>query len=104
VHASFKEWSSAELVAALDLEGLAASGGAACHAGVPEPSATMVAMFREHPAEHWRLEGPVRFSLPPSTTEADVARALSIIRRVVARGAASLFGASTNPGLIDRSS
>jgi cysteine desulfurase len=103
VHASFQEWSSAELVAALDLEGLASSGGAACHAGVPEPSATMVAMFREHPAEHWRLEGPVRFSLPPWTTDADVDRALGIIRRVVARGAASLFGAPSNPGLIDRS-
>jgi len=100
VHASFPEWSSAELVAALDLEGLASSGGAACHAGVPEPSATMVAMFREHPAEHWRLEGPVRFSLPPSTTDADVDRALSIIRRVVARGAASLFGAPSNPDLM----
>lgn len=102
VHASFREWSSAELVAALDLEGLASSGGAACHAGVPEPSATMVAMFREQPSEHWRLEGPVRFSLPPWTTDAEVDRALAIVRRVVARGAASLFGASTNPGLIDR--
>lgn len=93
VHASFRDWSSAELVAALDLEGLAASGGAACHAGVPEPSATLVAMFREDPAEHWRLGGPVRFSLPPWTTEADVDRALSIVDRVLARGAAALFGA-----------
>jgi cysteine desulfurase len=101
VHASFREWSSAELVAALDLEGLAASGGAACHAGVPEPSATMVAMFREHPDDHWRLEGPVRFSLPPWTTEAEVDRALSIVQRVVARGAASLYGSPTNPGLLD---
>lgn len=101
VHASFRDWSSAELVAALDLEGLAASGGAACHAGVPEPSATMVAMFREHPGDHWRLEGPVRFSLPPWTTDADVDRALAILHRVVARGAASLFGAPSNPSLLD---
>ncbi len=101
VHASFPEWSSAELVAALDLEGLAASGGAACHAGVPEPSATLVAMFREHDEDHWRLEGPVRFSLPPWTTEADVDRALAIVKRVVARGAASLFGGSTTPSVID---
>ncbi len=101
VHVSFPEWSSAELVAALDLEGLASSGGAACHAGVPEPSAAMVAMFREHPQDHWRLEGPVRFSLPPWTTEAEVDRALAIIQRVVARGAASLYGSPTNPGLLD---
>lgn len=101
VHASFRDWSSAELVAALDLEGLASSGGAACHAGVPEPSAAMVAMFREHSDEHWRLEGPVRFSLPPWTTEAEVDRALSILRRVTARGAASLFGAPSNPSLLD---
>ncbi len=103
VHASFRAWSSAELVAALDLEGLATSGGAACHAGVPEPSATLVAMWREHPAEHWRLEGPVRFSLPPWTREAEVDRAIAIVRRVVARGAAALFGASTNPSLVGTS-
>ncbi|MGZ3422469.1 MAG: cysteine desulfurase family protein [Polyangiales bacterium] len=96
VHASFRDWSSAELVAAFDLEGLASSGGAACHAGVPEPSATLVAMWREHPAEHWRLEGTVRFSLPPWTTESDVDRALAVVKRVVARGAASLFGASNS--------
>jgi cysteine desulfurase len=101
VHASFRDWSSAELVAALDLEGLASSGGAACHAGVPEPSAAMVAMFRDHPDDHWRLEGPVRFSLPPWTTEAEVERALSILKRVAARGAASLFGAPSNPSLLD---
>lgn len=103
VHASFREWSSAELVAALDLEGLATSGGAACHAGVPEPSATLVAMWRDRPNEHWRFEGPVRFSLPPWTTEAEVDRALSIVQRVVARGAAALFGATTNPAMVARS-
>jgi cysteine sulfinate desulfinase/cysteine desulfurase-like protein len=63
---------------------------------VPEPSATLVAMWREHPAEHWRLEGTVRFSLPPWTTESDVDRALGVVKRVVARGAASLFGASNS--------
>jgi cysteine desulfurase len=94
VHASFRGWSSPELVAALDLEGLACSGGAACHSGVPEPSATLVAMFRDHPREHWRLEGPVRFSMPPWTTDADVDRAIEIVRRVLSRGADALFGAS----------
>ena len=92
VHASFKDWVSAELVAALDLEGLACSGGAACHAGVAEPSSTLVAMWREHRSEHWRLEGPVRFSLPPWTTAAEVDRAIAIVQRVVSRGALALFG------------
>ena len=93
VHASFRGWSSPELVAALDVEGLSVSGGPACHAGVSEPSSTLVAMWRSEPAEHWRLEGPVRFSLPPSTTAAEVDRAVAIVARVAARGAAALFGA-----------
>lgn len=85
VHVSFRHWSSPELVAALDLEGLACSGGAACHAGVPEPSATLVAMYGELPDEHWRYLGPVRFSLPPWTVDDDVDAALAIIRRVLER-------------------
>jgi cysteine desulfurase len=94
VHASFRDWSSPELVAALDLEGLACSGGAACHAGVPEPSATLRAMWGAHPEEHWRFAGPVRFSLPPWTTVADVDEALARISRVIVRGAGALFGTS----------
>lgn len=85
VHVSFHDWVSPELVAALDLEGLACSGGAACHAGVPEPSATLVAMFGEHPDEHFRYAGPVRFSLPPWTTEPEVDEALAVVARVLAR-------------------
>ena len=78
-----------------DLEGLATSGGPACHAGVAEPSSTLVAMWREHPAEHWRLEGPVRFSLPPWTSAGEVDRAIEIVERVIGRGAAALFGAAS---------
>lgn len=85
VHASFRGWPSPELVAALDLEGLAVSGGPACHAGVPEPSSTMTAMWGAHPDEHWRFEGPVRFSLPPSTTSDEVDHAIAIVRRVIER-------------------
>jgi cysteine desulfurase len=88
VHASFRGWSSPELVAALDLEGLACSGGAACHAGVPEPSATLVAMYGDHPEDHWRYAGPVRFSLPPWTTESQVDQALAVLDRVLARAGA----------------
>lgn len=85
VHVSFHDWVSPELVAALDLEGLACSGGAACHAGVPEPSSTLVAMYGDHPDEHWRYAAPVRFSLPPWTTDDDVDAALAMIGRVVRR-------------------
>ena len=85
VHVSFAGWSSPELVAALDLEGLACSGGAACHAGVPEPSATLRAMFGAYPEEHFRYLGPVRFSLPPWTTPEQVDEALAIVDRVLAR-------------------
>ncbi len=85
VNVSFDGWTSPELVAALDLEGLAASGGSACHAGVPEPSATLSAMWGEHAGETWRLAAPVRFSLPPWTTAEDVERALALVRRVVVR-------------------
>jgi len=84
VHVSFPGWSSPELVAALDLEGLACSGGAACHAGVTEPSSTLKAMFHA-PADAERLLGPVRFSLPPHTTAADVDRAVAVVRRVLER-------------------
>jgi cysteine desulfurase len=96
VHASFRGWVSAELVAALDLEGLACSGGPACHAGVAEPSSTLVAMWRAHPAEHWRLEGPVRFTMPPWTTNAEVDRAFSIVERVLSRGADAAFGVAAH--------
>jgi cysteine desulfurase len=85
VHVSFGEWSSPELVAALDLEGLAVSGGAACHAGVSEPSSTLRAMWGAHEDEHWRFGGPVRFSLPPWTTEGDVDLALARVAKVLAR-------------------
>jgi cysteine desulfurase len=85
VNVSFRGWTSPELVAALDLEGLAASGGSACHAGIPEASATLTAMWAEHGDEVWRLAGPVRFSLPPWTSDEDVERALQIVRRVAVR-------------------
>jgi cysteine desulfurase len=85
VNVSFRGWTSPELVAALDLEGLAASGGSACHAGIPEASATLTAMWGGLAEEAWRLHAPVRFSLPPSTTMEEVARALAIVERVVVR-------------------
>jgi cysteine desulfurase len=89
VHVSVRGWDSASLVAALDLEGVAVSGGPACAAGHPEPSSTMRAMWGDAPAEHWRYEAPLRWSLPPETTHSEVDIALERFARVRARRTSS---------------
>jgi cysteine desulfurase len=82
-HVSLPGWRGAELVAALDLEGLAASAGAACSSGLTAASPAMQAWFPDDPE---RGAGTLRLSLGPETTEDDVDRAIEILRRVVARG------------------
>ena len=72
--------SEAAGVAALDLEGVAASGGSACSAGTAEPSAVLAAMGDDEAAAC-----SVRFSLGEETTRADVDAALEAIARVVRR-------------------
>ena len=71
------------LVAALDVEGVCASAGAACSSGLSEPVAALLAL---HPTEPWRATSSVRFSLAPSTTESDVDAACAALSRVLARG------------------
>ena len=73
-------WSGPELVAALDLEGVAASSGSACSAGTIEPSAAVAAVVGRELAS-----GAVRFSLGEETTDDDVQRACAAIARVVGR-------------------
>jgi len=73
-------WASAELVAALDLEGVSVSSGAACSAGTVEPSAVLTAMLGAADAG-----SGVRASLGETTTEADVDYAIEAFRRVTAR-------------------
>jgi cysteine desulfurase len=77
---AFPGWSGPELVAALDLEGVAASGGSACSAGTAEPSPVLLAMGDEAAAT-----STVRFSLGEDTTPGDVDAALAAARRVLAR-------------------
>jgi cysteine desulfurase len=77
---AFPGWSSPELVAALDLEGVAASGGSACSAGTAEPSGVLVAMGDEEAAT-----SSIRFSLGEDTTREDVDVALAAAARVLAR-------------------
>lgn len=69
------------LVIALDLKGLAVSGGSACASGATEPSHVLTAMgLSAH-----RARASLRFSLSRLTTEAEVDRALELVPTVVAR-------------------
>ena len=67
---SFEGVSGEDLLIALDLAGIAASTGAACAAGSPEPSHVLLAMglTRE------RVNGSLRFSLGRGTTAEEVDR------------------------------
>jgi len=73
-------WAGVELVAALDLEGISVSSGAACSAGTVEPSPVLTAMLGAGPAA-----SGIRASLGRATTADDVAFALEAFRRVAAR-------------------
>jgi cysteine desulfurase len=71
---------AAEIVAALDLEGVAASGGSACSAGTAEASSALAAMGDPEAATC-----SVRFSLGEETTMADVEAALAAATKVFSR-------------------
>ena len=71
------------LVAALDLEGVCVSSGAACSSGLAEPSRVLAAMYAERDA--WRAAAALRASLGPETTDDDVDGALEALARVLAR-------------------
>jgi cysteine desulfurase len=76
-------WRGTLLVAALDLEGLAASSGAACSSGLDQPSPVLRALF---PSEPWRASAALRLSLGVETTSEDVDRAIEVLDRVLPRG------------------
>jgi cysteine desulfurase len=69
------------LVIALDLKGLAISGGSACQSGATEPSHVLTAMGLSEE----RARGSVRFSLSRLTTEEEVDRAVELVPAAVAR-------------------
>jgi cysteine desulfurase len=77
---AFPGWSGPELVAALDLEGVAASGGSACSAGTAEPSGVLLAM-----GDVAAATSTVRFSLGEETVASDIEAALAAARRVLSR-------------------
>jgi cysteine desulfurase len=70
-----------DLVAALDLEGVAASTGSACTTGSAEPSHVLLAMGVEPEAAH----GSLRLTLGRGTTEEDVQTTVEATRRVLER-------------------
>jgi cysteine desulfurase len=69
------------LVIALDLKGLAVSGGSACQSGATEPSHVLTAMGLTEA----RARASVRFSLSRLTTEDEVERVVEMVPSAVAR-------------------
>ena len=67
------------LVIALDLKGVAVSGGSACHSGATEPSHVLMAMG----LDKTRARASLRFSLLRNATEADVDRVLVVVPEAV---------------------
>jgi cysteine desulfurase len=70
-----------DLIAALDLDGVAASTGSACTSGSVEPSHVLLAMGID-PA---RAHGALRLTAGRSTTLADVERTADVLRSAVGR-------------------
>ncbi|HEX2142820.1 MAG TPA: cysteine desulfurase family protein [Candidatus Limnocylindria bacterium] len=70
-----------DLVAALDLEGVAASTGSACTTGAADPSHVLLAMGFEPDVAH----GSLRLTAGRGTTAEEVARTIEITRSVIGR-------------------
>jgi cysteine desulfurase len=67
------------LVIAMDLKGVAVSGGSACHSGATEPSHVLMAMGLDKA----RARASLRFSLLKTATEADVDSVLKVVPEAV---------------------
>jgi cysteine desulfurase len=75
----FDQLEGEALVIALDLKGLAVSGGSACHSGATEPSHVLMAMG----LDKTRARASLRFSLLKTATQADVEQVLKIVPEAV---------------------
>jgi len=78
---AFDQLEGEALVIALDLKGVAVSGGSACHSGSTEPSHVLMAMGLDKNAARASL----RFSLMKTATDADVDQILRIVPEAVER-------------------
>jgi len=77
----FDQLEGEALVIALDLKGVAVSGGSACHSGATEPSHVLMAMG----LNKTRARASLRFSLLKTATEADIDYVLEVVPAAVAR-------------------
>jgi cysteine desulfurase len=78
---SFENVEGEALVIALDLKGVAVSGGSACHSGSTEPSHVLMAMGLDKNAARASL----RFSLMKTATKEDIDYVLSVVPEAVER-------------------
>ena len=78
---SFDNVEGEALVIALDLKGVAVSGGSACHSGSTEPSHVLMAMGLDKNAARASL----RFSLMKTATGADIEHVLRVVPEAVDR-------------------
>ncbi len=77
----FDQLEGEALVIALDLKGVAVSGGSACHSGATEPSHVLMAMG----LDKTRARASLRFSLLKTATQADVDYVLAVVPEAVMR-------------------
>jgi cysteine desulfurase len=75
----FDQLEGEALVIALDLKGVAVSGGSACHSGATEPSHVLMAMG----LDKTRARASLRFSLLKTATDADVEHVLRVVPSAV---------------------
>jgi cysteine desulfurase len=78
---TFDQLEGEALVIALDLKGVAVSGGSACHSGATEPSHVLMAMGMDRHAALASL----RLSLLKTATDADVEHVLKVVPEAVER-------------------
>lgn len=90
VHFTFENCEGDSLIYLLDSQGVQASTGSACQAGVPQPSHVLLAMGLSES----EARGALRFSLGNTSSAADVDLLLDVLPQAVGRaGAAGLASA-----------
>jgi len=81
VHLCFRGIEGEGIILRLDHHGICAATGSACTSATLEPSHVLLAMGRPHEVAH----GSVRLTLGRGTTDADVARVLDVLPKVIAQ-------------------
>ncbi|MFD2839708.1 cysteine desulfurase family protein [Populibacterium corticicola] len=84
-HFTFENCEGDSLIYLLDSQGVAASTGSACQAGVPQPSHVLLAMG----IEEREARGALRFSLGNTTSAEDVDLLLDVLPQAVERASAA---------------